>query len=146
MPKGIPLPNALRTPKGYISRATMTDEERKLKRVEARNKNPAMSRKNIPMPESTRITATLNWKRRCILGVMAQTRAHSLYWIFRSKTFGDLSPERQKHLEELNQQLIVADKLLKEIVDHIGKLKNLPKWSPEGLPKHKKPYRKHQKV
>ena len=71
--------------------------------AENANKRKMPSRKGMTQSFKTRVAANLNWLRRCILGVAANTQIHSnIYWIRANPSYlTDLTPEQRKTLDSI---------------------------------------------
>ena len=130
-----------RTPKGYLSRAQYTDEERAELQRKRIYENPAMTKHNRSMTDLTRLASQLNWARRCLMGLGAQVH-NGFYWLFRSNVYNEMSDERKAALVEIDKELAAMKAQVGSIVDKIDAFKNLPKWAPEAAGKHLKPSRR----
>ena len=130
-----------RTPKGYLSRAKYTPEERAELQRKRIYENPAMTQHHRDMTDATRLASQLNWGRRCLMGLAAQVH-NGFYWLHHSLLHHEMSVERKAALIEIDRDMAEMKQRVKLIVDKIDAFKNLPKWTPEAAAKHLKPSRR----
>ena len=108
--------------------------------AENTNKRKMPSRKGTIQSFKTRVAANLNWLRRCILGVAANTQIHTnIYWIRAHPNYlTDLTPEQRKALE----LIVDAVEVLRKAATNVDNAVQLYYQQPKTL----SPKRERQKA
>jgi hypothetical protein len=73
-----------------------------------------------------KVAATMNWYRRCVMGLIELVKFNSGYFIRRAPEFDEMSLERKKMLDLIDRDKQLAMDALKNLIADIEAFQKLP--------------------